>query len=138
GRVQQVDTPINAYRRPRNRFVAEFIGTANIFEGQVADGSAVVLADGRAVPCAANGGITGRACVVVRPEHLQVLDDGAGGGVPASVVETVYFGQSVRVHLRTDDGVAVVAVSNGEQVQRAPGQRVALSWAPEHAWLMAA
>ena len=139
GRVQQVDTPINAYRRPINRFVAEFIGTANIFEGQVAGGSAaIVLADGRSVPCTASDGLAGPACLVVRPEHLQVLDADAGSGVPARVVETVYFGQSVRVHMRTDDGVAVVAVSNGEQVARAPGQRVALAWAPEHAWLMAA
>ncbi len=139
GRVQQVDTPINAYRRPRNRFVAEFIGTANLFEGQVAAGSAaIVLAGGQSVPCTANDGVSGRACLVVRPEHLQVLDADAHSGVPAHVVETVYFGQSVRVHMRTDDGVAVVAVSNGEQVVRAPGQRVALAWAPEHAWLMAA
>ena len=75
---------------------------------------------------------------MVRPEHLQVLDADAGSGVPARVVETVYFGQSVRMCTRTDDGTAVVAVSSGEQVQRAPGQRVKLAWAPEHAWLMAA
>ncbi|HRA64020.1 MAG TPA: ABC transporter ATP-binding protein, partial [Burkholderiaceae bacterium] len=35
GRVQQVDTPMGAYRRPANRFVAGFIGTANVFDGQL-------------------------------------------------------------------------------------------------------
>ena len=49
GRMQQVDTPMGAYCRPHNRFVAGFIGTANRFEGQVepgAGGASVVLAQG--------------------------------------------------------------------------------------------
>src|SRR5690606_5859138 len=105
GRVQQVDTPMNAYRRPANRFVAEFIGTANVFEGEVAPGSATIeLAGGHPVPFTADRDVSGRAWLVVRPEHLRVLDaePGSGAGVPASVVETVYFGQSLRVHMRTD------------------------------------
>jgi len=141
GRVQQVDTPMNAYRRPANRFVAEFIGTANVFEGEVAPGSATIeLAGGHPVPFTADRDVSGRAWLVVRPEHLRVLDaePGSGAGVPASVVETVYFGQSLRVHMRTDGGVPVVAVASGEQAPRRAGQRVTLAWSPEHAWLMAA
>lgn len=33
GRVQQIATPQDAYLKPRTRFVAEFLGTANLFEG---------------------------------------------------------------------------------------------------------
>ena len=33
GRVQQIATPEDAYLRPANRFVADFLGTANLFEG---------------------------------------------------------------------------------------------------------
>ena len=142
GRVQQVDTPMNAYRRPANRFVAEFIGTANLFEGEVAPGSSTIrlAAEGHWVPFVSDSCISGRAWLVVRPEHVRVLDAESKDdiGMPASVVETVYFGQSQRVHMRTDGGTNVVAVASGEQAPRQPGQRVKLAWSPEHAWLMAA
>jgi spermidine/putrescine ABC transporter ATP-binding subunit len=141
GRVQQVDTPINAYERPRNRFVAEFIGTANIFRGDLApraSGMTIVLASGESLPCTADRGVMGSACLVVRPEHIKVLDADATIGLRARVVEVVYFGQSVRVHMQTDDGTPVIAISNGHLTAQAPGQSVKLEWAPEHAWAIAA
>ncbi len=141
GRVQQVDTPIGAYCRPHNRFVAGFIGTANLFEGQLepgAGGASVVLARGVRVPCTAPSGLVGPVCLVVRPEHLRVLDVGAANGLPASVTEVVYYGQSARIHLQTASGVAVVAIADGLQVLPVPGQAVRLDWAAEHTWVMAA
>ncbi len=141
GRVQQIDTPAATYRRPRNRFVANFIGTANLFDGnleQAADGATLVLAGGERVPCAIEGAQTGTACLVVRPEHLRVLDAGAPTGLPARVVEVVYFGQSARIHLKTVSDLAVVAVADGLQALPAPGQAVRLGWAAEHTWVMPA
>jgi spermidine/putrescine transport system ATP-binding protein len=35
GRVEQIGAPIEIYATPRNRFVAEFLGTANVFEGRI-------------------------------------------------------------------------------------------------------
>jgi putative spermidine/putrescine transport system ATP-binding protein len=140
GRVQQVDTPIAAYRRPRNRFVAGFIGTANLFEGRMVaggDGSHMVLASGEPVRCESGPGVSGKVCLVVRPEHLKVLDAGAGTGLPATVVEVVYFGQSARIHLRTAAGLAVMSLAHDLQTLPAPAQRVRLTWAPEHTWVMA-
>ncbi|MFP5406231.1 MAG: ABC transporter ATP-binding protein, partial [Gammaproteobacteria bacterium] len=96
GQVQQVDTPSNAYERPRNRFVAEFIGTANIFRGRLSpspSGMFIVLASGESLPCTANRAIAGSACLVVRPEHTRVIDGDADSGLRARVVEVVYFGQ---------------------------------------------
>ena len=141
GRVQQVDTPLDAYERPRNRFVAEFIGTANIFPGRLrvsSTGMAIVLASGQALPCTADRALTGSACLVVRPEHTRVLDAEADSGLGARVVEVVYFGQSVRVHMQTEDGTPVIAISTGRLPAQAPGQFVKVDWAPEHAWAIAA
>ncbi len=141
GRVQQVDTPIGAYCRPHNRFVAGFIGTANLFEGQVesgAGGARVVLAQGVRLPCTVPGGLVGPVCLVVRPEHLRVLDASAANGLPASVTEVVYYGQSARIHLQTASGVAAIAIADGLLVLPVPGQAVRLDWAAEHTWVMAA
>ncbi len=140
GRVQQVDTPMGAYCRPRNRFVAGFIGSANVFDAQMVPGdrSTLLLAGGESVRCRPDHGNAGAVCLVVRPEHLRVHAAGAGSGLAASVVEVVYFGQSARVHLRTASGVAAVAVTDGLSALPAPGQPVRIDWAPEHTWVMAA
>ena len=90
------------------------------------------------MPCAAEGRPDGAACLVVRPEHLRVLDAGAPQGLPAQVVEVVYFGQSARIHLHTTTGLAVVAMADGLQALPVPGQSVRLDWAAEHTWVMAA
>jgi spermidine/putrescine ABC transporter ATP-binding subunit len=140
GRIQQVDTPLAAYQRPRNRFVARFIGTANLFEGEVAplsDGSRAVLASGETVPCNAGHGIAGRIDLVVRPEHVRWLGHDESGGLQATVVESVYCGESSRVHMKTDSGVPIVALLNGESGPRAVGEVVRVGWAAEHAWVMA-
>ena len=35
GRIEQVGSPTEIYRRPRNRFVADFIGETNFIDGQI-------------------------------------------------------------------------------------------------------
>ena len=37
GHIEQIDTPQQIYLRPQTRFVAEFVGTNNIFEGTLRD-----------------------------------------------------------------------------------------------------
>ena len=141
GSVQQVGTPVAAYQRPRNRFVAGFIGTANLFEGRMVadgDGMHVVLASGEPVRCESGTDLSGDVCLVVRPEHLKVLDADSETGLAATVIEVVYFGQSARIYLRTASGVAVVAIADDLQALPAPAQPVRLTWAPEHTWVMAA
>ena len=72
GRIEQVGTPSDIYHRPASRFVAEFVGTANIVDGHV--GEAGIEAAGRTwpvkVPAAAGHGA--RASAVYRPEHLAL------------------------------------------------------------------
>ncbi len=54
GRVQQIATPEEAYLRPANRFVADFLGTANLFEGVLqrnGGGWCLRLDDGAALAC---------------------------------------------------------------------------------------
>ena len=82
GRTQQVAAPAEAYLKPANRFVAEFLGIAN-FVGL-------------------DGGRTG----LVRPERVRLRSRSARGGKPARVVEAIYLGQMVRYHLALENGAA--------------------------------
>ena len=73
GRIEQLGTPTEIYKRPASRFVADFIGDSNFFPANVA-GDVATLADGTRVPC--TPGRSGAATLMVRPESIR-LDAGA-------------------------------------------------------------
>jgi len=110
GRQQQVGTPESVYRRPANRFVAEFVGHANLTRVT----AAAAAEDARALAALAAGrpltlrlpderrpapGTAGLA--MVRPEHVRLLPAGVGGEAgewraPATVVARGFFGSFER------------------------------------------
>jgi len=72
GELQQIDTPENIYRKPRNRFVADFIGnpTMNFFEVEAGDGTLHV--DGVAYESADVPGSADIISMAARPEDILV------------------------------------------------------------------
>jgi putrescine transport system ATP-binding protein len=82
GRFEQVGRPKEVYEYPANRFVADFIGNINMFEGTVdavRDGSISVSADEADSPLS---GLTDRSmqigdkvCIAVRPEKIYISDN---------------------------------------------------------------
>jgi iron(III) transport system ATP-binding protein len=96
GRIQQIGTPLDLYDQPANRFVATFLGTANLIEGRVE-------ADGRFVGesgliLAGIGGPAGPACISVRPQDIVVGD--AQGSAAAVVEEREFLGAITRYRMR--------------------------------------
>jgi len=110
GVVQQLDTPEQAYLQPANRFVAEFLGTANV----------IVSADGR--------------LGIVRPERVTLSAVRTGDGVAGTVLETVYLGQSVRYHVAAADGTKFVCTSPFIGERHAVGAPVSMSWSSGDVW----
>ncbi|WP_428680865.1 ABC transporter ATP-binding protein [Reyranella sp.] len=108
GRTQQVAAPTEAYLRPANRFVAEFLGIANFVD----------LPDGR------QG--------VVRPERVRL--SAGEQGKTARVVEAIYLGQMVRYHLALDDNRSLVAAVPFLGTAHAPGERISVSWESADVW----
>src|SRR5690606_35843787 len=84
GRVQQIGTPEEAYLKPRNRFVADFLGTANLFEGGLVQGEhgwGIPRSDGSHIPCAEPALPPGReVSAIVRPERVVLEPAGAADG----------------------------------------------------------
>jgi spermidine/putrescine transport system ATP-binding protein/putrescine transport system ATP-binding protein len=97
GRVQQVATPVELYRRPANLFVADFIGSSNMVAGRVEEGTFVAPDLGR-LPWSGGAAPTGDAHLVVRPEDVRLV--AAGTGVVDGTVAEVQF----------QGGVSTVAV----------------------------
>jgi ABC-type Fe3+/spermidine/putrescine transport system ATPase subunit len=138
GQVQQTGRPDEAYLRPANRFVADFLGTANFFEGELRRRGArteLALDSGECLEVRSPGEAGGRrVCALLRPERLVLTAD--GDGLPGTVIEAVYHGQMVRYHLRLADGREVVAAAP-DVVPRFPANAaVRIAWRPEDVWII--
>ena len=131
GRIQQVGAPVALYDHPANRFVATFLGSANLVDGRVgADGRFV--ADGFAV--AGVAGPAGPACISIRPQDVA-LADGAGvdaGAVAALVEEREFLGSLIRYRLRAGRQILIADVPHHRAAAtHAPGAAVGLRIDPD-------
>ncbi|WP_193334454.1 ABC transporter ATP-binding protein [Devosia beringensis] len=92
GIIEQQGRPLHLYDRPVNRFVAGFIGSPamNFLSGHIADsGTGVVLADGAGTLPLDRQLQPGTAVIAgIRPEHLDVAEDGATFHLDIGVVES--------------------------------------------------
>ena len=77
GEVQQIGTPEDVYRRPANRFVAEFVGRVNLIEGAAATtaGGAVVEVADSALRLTLGAGqeASGQVTIAIRPEAVTLI-----------------------------------------------------------------
>ena len=139
GRVQQIDTPVNAYHRPSSRFVADFLGLANFLEGSLERSGAAAsirLPSGEAVPCEAPAArAPGPVCGVLRPEDIRVAH-GEGGLIGGRIAEAVFFGESVRYAIALPSGQRLMAQVPGSRSYFTEGASVQLDWAPDRVWIL--
>jgi len=115
GRVLQTAPPEELYERPRCRMVANFIGTMNLFPGQIVERTAAgvrIEADGIGALQLAGAGAPGsRLDIAVRPERVQLVHEPPGRGliaVPGRIAQVAYFGDSSRVFVDTESGLRLV------------------------------
>lgn len=104
GRVRQIGTPDEIYRRPRDPFVAGFVGDVNILPGRYArhDNTTVVELGGNALRLPAErvkATVGERLDVYVRPENIQLAALGPHALLSATVIHHVFQGDHVDVHL---------------------------------------
>jgi iron(III) transport system ATP-binding protein len=114
GVIEQIGTPIDVYRRPASRFVADFVGSMNTIEAEIVDGTRVRF--GARDLRLANGELqTGPAHLCIRPEDIVVRGVGEATANAVSVrIETLEFtGPFFRAVFRPEgsDGVLVASLS---------------------------
>ncbi|MDQ2676547.1 MAG: ABC transporter ATP-binding protein [Actinomycetota bacterium] len=102
GRIEQLGSPEEVYSRPRNRWVAEFIGEIEVLSGQVADGR--VQCELGSVPA---GDARGEVDVLIRPESLAVSVRATSKSVPAEVKSRRFFGHDQLLELELASGRVV-------------------------------
>jgi spermidine/putrescine transport system ATP-binding protein len=156
GRIQQMGAPEELYTRPRNKFVAGFIGSSNFIEAKIVDpgagtGWAVVET---AAGLRLRGDLTDRearpetgapATVALRPERFAI--DRARDGeestsadgwtrVPGRVQQGTYLGDQTEYRIGTESvGDLVIRIQNSTADAAArtfgPGDRVSVGWQDE-------
>ena len=151
GRVLQVASPSALYERPNSRFVADFIGTMNFFDGRVGksdNGIAIVDAGPLGtVEATAEGEVPGAGTdvlVAIRPEKLKLNFEAPGEG--ANIIQgrmgpAAYLGDRSHFHvfLPGREQPVAVAVQNVEQSEAnlaAADQAVWLSFSDESVVLL--
>ena len=131
GELQQFGDPRDIYERPKNRFVADFIGETNLLDvtlGAVSDGKvACQIGGGHAITCDTPDDITSAAHLSIRPERMVLsADNGSGTAIPARVVENIFVGTDIATRLVIDGGpeVSVRSSNSARSAVFEPGAKV--------------
>lgn len=136
GRVQQIGSPLDLYKRPANLFVASFIGSpkmnllASRVEARTASGVEVSLPSGAPlkVPLADSDLISGdKITIGVRPQALEVSEQGHLSGEIALIER---LGSETNVKIKLASGDVVLAVLSGDTTIQ-QGDRVTCRFALE-------
>ncbi|MCO6048425.1 ABC transporter ATP-binding protein [Mesorhizobium sp. RP14(2022)] len=139
GKVCQVATPAEIYEAPNSRFVADFVGSVNLFEGTVArrEGSAAVI-EGEGITIDTDNGSDAPAGAkvwyAVRPEKIKVSARAPEVMGPntaeGEVWDIAYLGDMTLIHVRLPDGRVVrTSQLNRQRVVEEP-----LTW-NDRAWI---
>jgi len=109
GRLEQVGTPQQVYDAPATRFVAHFVGAANVLDGEPARM------------------LTGRASAMLRPERIRA-GAAEGARTAGTVREVQYFGAFTRLKVETGGALLQADLPHGDSAAPATGDTVHLHW----------
>ena len=139
GRIEQQGTPGEIYSRPANKFVAEFIGRSNWFQGRLGDAvrSGVRLfqsTDNVELLVPDPGTRAHGVEVCVRPERIEVLSAANGPAphthadantVPGNVADVAYLGAELHLFITLESGRSIAVIEkNLGQATRQTGEAV--------------
>jgi putative spermidine/putrescine transport system ATP-binding protein len=128
GRIEQIGTPREIYERPANAFVADFIGSSNLFDAVVerTERNATIIRTDRGVTLRA-ASVTyaagDRVVAMVRPERIRFADADEPEGdnrLTVHLKEATFLGQDLQLSLGSDNGQELIAVTQGSAAVRVP------------------
>lgn len=139
GKLEQVGSATEIYQRPASKFVAQFIGASNLFEGKVeqrnGNGAIVQVSQDLRLQVDQVPASVDDIMVSIRPEAIIVERDGAvdrPNSVAARVDQVVYRGFVSHYYLKTASGQQLIVFEQNQTQQSghryAVGQQVVARW----------
>ena len=144
GKIVQVESGEDLYRRPKTKFVAEFLGRANCIDGTYRDNNGdphVVTSAGAAFSVAGNSDVSdGLQCTaIIRAEDIELhearTDDNGLTGIADKVELRLFEGEAVYYELIVDGLKYPLRVAS-KTSRFSPGSEVWLAWRAEQVWLV--
>lgn len=142
GVIQQVSAVDTLYESPCSTFVAGFVGDCNQLTAvveSVESGNCVIRLPDNSPLTALNVHdlAAGSSCIVaIRPERLHIAATGASNAIPARALDTVYFGDHVRLRCQIGDHASVfvkLPLRDGASINTIdPGNTIFLQALPQH------
>jgi iron(III) transport system ATP-binding protein len=139
GRVAQVGTPEDLFRRPRSRFVAQFIGNTNLVD-VTASGSQTVTQGALSLRIAKDGLAPGEPILLsIRPHEIRLTSGGASGipapgalinVLPATVQRASYLGTAIDYETRLQGSDLLLRVTAPVSARFKAGDAVTLAIDP--------
>jgi iron(III) transport system ATP-binding protein len=138
GRIAQQGTPQQLYRQPASHFLADFIGDANLVEGQlVQQGEALHFsAAGVTLPVRAEGLAAGPATLALRPHRLRLMA-AQGAALVGSCKRADYLGSHIEVLVNSPWGELLVFADADAAEPPAAGAAIGLTFEPQDAIVLA-
>jgi putrescine transport system ATP-binding protein len=141
GRLVQTGPPSDIYERPNSRFVSDFVGAVNLFEGDLVAGFntlSLKIADAeQPLPLLGSVELPAGATIALalRPEKLRLTRERPVGFALAATIASIgYQGGQSTVHLATPSGLKLRAhLPSAAADGLARGAAMWASWAPEDA-----
>lgn len=140
GNILQIGSPEQIYRRPRNRFVANFIGLANILEAELIarEGPEYItrLANGVPIRVVQNGFVpkSNRVSVMIRPENIRLLEKPAGeqkaNELSGHIENVTFTGSRVDYFVKVKDIGDTVRIQSTPPIIGHQGEVIFLSFSP--------
>ena len=126
GKIAQIGSPREIYFAPQSRFVAEFIGAANIIEAPIENGHLVLPGGRQAIGGAAN---MPAAVAMIRPETIRVVETGSA---PLSgMIDSVSFIGDRQRLVVSGASSKLITVDAPNSVEAKAGERVGLLISPD-------
>ncbi|RST77292.1 ABC transporter ATP-binding protein [Siminovitchia acidinfaciens] len=145
GGIEQIDTPENLYKYPKNRFVAEFIGEINLLKAVLIKEESgyanFQLSNGQVVINQTRGQTldTKSYLIALRPENIQLAEAGKDlkNKLQAKVESVIYVGEALIVLARTKEGEELkIKVPSLLSHAILPGEELAIGWNPQDATIL--
>lgn len=138
GQIVQVGSPQELYDRPQTRYVADFVGTSNFFEGRVdavtQDRATITLSDGQTYDATSSGAVAlgEQGCMSVRPEQIRMGRTSSSSALEVTVQNRIFLGEHTEYLVRHTNlgSIIVMAPRQSDAALQAPskGETVWIEW----------
>ncbi len=146
GRIVQLGRPAEIFDYPATRFVAEFVGKANLLAGELGPGNQLQITECLSIRVAAKADAPAQASVCLRPHHIELtadesearsLEERGYNRFSGVIQRRIYFGESVDYNVALSPAPILLRVVSPPTHLYEKGQKIFALALPEHCVIVA-